>query len=145
MNFLDSRAGEENYEIPAQIGGELTAINLKIIRKGEGGSGVSISFESATYGSVNANFRMEKEGLEGLMSIGNKEASERIKAGEQVLRRAFAEEDLYLSRMDIVENIEIAHTDRDTEEISGMDAISTDSLYKTAKVFIGFIQDTAAA
>ncbi len=141
MSFLDSQAQEENYEIPAEIGGELTAINLRIVHGADEGASVAISMESAFYGSINANFRMAKEGLEGLIGTENANAASRLREGQQVLGNALEKEGLFLSRMDVVVNTRNTHT----ENITGTETVSTDSLYKTAKVFIGFLQDTAAS
>lgn len=118
MDFLNRRAKEENYEIPALISDELIAINLKVISK-EDESNVSISFDSAYFGHVNAVFNPSNHGWEGLIDCENKDNANALNFGE------------------FTETIENAgKTDKDV--------VSTDELYKAAKAFIEYVQKKAA-
>lgn len=147
MDFLERQSEEENYEIPAEIGGNLTAINLKVIHEKDAQSKVAISFESITYGEVAASFRMTGDGLEGICSVSAGEGGNALRENEAVLRNALESEGIAYGRMDIVSGSKLNINDfnlretRNRETDSGV--ISTDTLYKAAKVFIGFAQDTA--
>ncbi len=56
---------EENYEIPVQMGEEITSINLKIVHGTEERREVKITLETENLGKVEARFVETDDGLEG--------------------------------------------------------------------------------
>ena len=56
---------EENYEIPVQMGEEITSINLKIVHGTEERREVKITLETEVFGKVEARFVEMDDGLEG--------------------------------------------------------------------------------
>ena len=65
ISFVSKLSKEENYEIPVQIGEEITSINLKIIQGTQGRGEVKITFETEVLGKVEARFVETEDGLEG--------------------------------------------------------------------------------
>ena len=65
ISFASKLAKEENYEIPVQIGEEITSINLKIVQGTQGRGEVKITFETEVLGKVEARFVETEDGLEG--------------------------------------------------------------------------------
>ena len=65
ISFASKLAREENYEIPIQIGKEITSINLKIVQGTQGRGEVKITFETELLGKVEARFVKTEDGLEG--------------------------------------------------------------------------------
>ena len=65
FTFMGSMAREENYEIPANIDGYVTSINLKIVHSGQKESRVAVTFETETFGKTAAEFKLTGQGLEG--------------------------------------------------------------------------------
>ena len=78
-------SNEENYEIPMELDGKFTSVNLKIIR-GTGESKASVSFETETYGKVYAEFTLENGSINGFVIAERDEAvRERTEAFKQNL------------------------------------------------------------
>ena len=65
ISFVSKLSKEENYEIPVQIGEEITSINLKIVQGTQGRGEVKITFETVVLGKVEARFVETEDGLEG--------------------------------------------------------------------------------
>ncbi len=63
-------ARQENYEIPMEISGEQTSINLRIVR-GKGSAEAVICFETEQYGSVCARFQADEKGVTGYVTGNN--------------------------------------------------------------------------
>ncbi len=60
-------ADEENYEIPMEIGGRLTSVNLKLVR-GTGESKASVSFATEEFGQVYGEFTLSDGKIGGLVT-----------------------------------------------------------------------------
>lgn len=140
MNFLEKQSDEENYEIPANIGGELTAINLKVIHS-DTESKVAIAFETKAFGKVASELGYN-EGLSGYISATS-ELTEKLNLNN--LKESLQEEGLELKDCRILTNAEIDLREFESRVTSGRktdtDVISTDKLYKAAKVIIGYVED----
>ena len=71
-------AEQENYEFSMEIGGELTGVNLKIIR-GSDDAQASVRFDNIFYGEVMARFSLRGEDVTGYVSGTMEEGVERLK------------------------------------------------------------------
>lgn len=58
---------EENFEIPMEIGGRLTSVNLKVVR-GTGETKAAVSYETAETGKVYAEFRLGNGKVSGYVT-----------------------------------------------------------------------------
>ena len=65
LSLTANLAKEENYEIPVQIGDEITSINLKVVQGTKERREVKITLETETLGKVEARFVEMDDGLEG--------------------------------------------------------------------------------
>lgn len=143
LNFLKDQAREENYEIPVEIKGELTAINLKVVHKGQIPS-VVISFENEIYGNVTAQFKAQDNGLSGYCSCSDREGIAYFRKNEDTLREELGKEDLILNDMNFVEaKVDLTEfNNRVTKDRNNdTDVVSTEKLYKAAKVFLNFVSE----
>ncbi len=158
LGMTKSLANEENYEIPMEINGSLTGVNLKIVR-GTGEQMASISFESEPYGKVYAEFRITEgkvtgyalsstdEGSEGFKRVSERFSNllkeEGLEAGEIVFEKSLNPD---INR--IPETADKFNRDSFTEVLpgkggtgnlntsEGKDADVTAALYKTAGAFL---------
>lgn len=142
ISFMGNMAKEENYEIPADIGGRLTSINLKVIHDGAQESKVAITFESEVIGKTAAEFRKTEQGLSGFCICGSGEGCRLLKDNREILDRKLEEEKLPAGEIyfAVGENLDMA--DFSIKE-SGNRKSGNDSqmLYRTAKAFIGYVQE----
>ena len=141
ISFMKSMAKEENYEIPVEIGGNLTAINLKMIHKGTGESKVTVTFETEAFGKNAAEFAFADEKLSGYGITGSEEGSRLLQANGEIFTELLAKEGIvagdirfmHKENPDLIDFTLKATKDR----VSGQ---TSELLYKTAKAYIGFVQ-----
>ncbi|MCM1135191.1 MAG: DUF6240 domain-containing protein [Clostridium sp.] len=143
VTFMGNMAGEENYEIPARIGDTLTSINLKVIHSGRQESKVAIAFETELFGKTAAEFRMTAQGLSGLCICSRQPGAELLRENQAKLQEKLGKEgipagDIYFSLGDKLDLAEFSLKESGGRQ-SGDDS---GTLYRTAKVFIGFVQET---
>lgn len=144
MSFLGRMAREENYEIPAQINGSFTSINLKIIHNSDAESKASITLETEEMGKIAAELKMTEQGIEGLCICSKEDGLAWLKAGRDALESRFSEEkisfhEVYFaaSKTLNLEEFSLKQT-QDREQSTSTD---TGTLYKTARAFIGYVQE----
>ncbi len=68
----------DNYEVPMEIGDEMTSVNLRIVR-GTQDASVEIRFDSRIYGKVAARFTMQDEAVLGFVSGTETEGVEKLR------------------------------------------------------------------
>ena len=148
MDFLDRQSDEENYEIPTTIGSQDVAINLKIIHTGSAEQRVAVSFASAVYGNVAAQFKAGPDGLSGYCSLENPEMSEVLNNALQGLKDDLSDKGMKLNDMYFVNN---SNTDlyqfnikQSKDRTTDTDVVTEDNLYKAARSFIEFMDRMAA-
>ncbi len=126
-------ADSENYQVPVEINGELTSINLQI-RHGEKRGNVDILFESESLGRVSASFTLTKTATEGMVACSKNAGLSYINDNKDRLIQA-------LSINERTVTMEVIRADRASFEppVNATDgeAIDTGELYLTARAFIG--------
>ncbi len=144
FSFMGSMAREENYEIPAKIGGTLTSINLKIVHTGQKESKAAVAFETEIFGKTAAEFRMTKQGLEGFCICSKEEGCGFLKDDQRILEEKFEKEEIkagniYFATGEKLDLEEFSLKESALREGSGQD---TGLLYRAARAFIEFVQET---
>ena len=142
LHVTKGLAQEENYEIPVQMGEEITSINLRIIHNQEKIPQVKITFDTDKFGKVEARFQVTPNGLEGSVLTDYMDGKDILKNGEAVLSKAI-QETLQESKTELKqlffgvnEKLDINKLDsKSTDRIQG-----TNLLYKVAKEFIKYIK-----
>lgn len=139
MGFLGNMAREENYEIPVNIDGNLTSINLKLIHNSKEEPKAMITFETEAFGKTAARFQLTEKGISGFCICTSKEGTAFLQENKDRLLQRLKEEELEIGELYFAtgENLNL-------EEISlkeTKDRTSGDSgkeLYKASRAFIGF-------
>lgn len=142
ISFMGRMAKEENYEIPVDIGGKLTSINLKIIHKDAEESKVAITFASETIGKTAAEFKMTDQGISGFCISDTREGCRLLKDNKGLFEEKLSGEQIGTGEIyfAVGENLDLADF---TLKETGNRRSGNDSqmLYRTAKAFIGYIQE----
>ncbi len=155
LTVAASLSNEENYEIPMELNGRLTSVNVKFIR-GTLEAKAAVSFETESYGKVYGEFTLNNESISGFVTASKDEGinqlKERaegfismlgdngIKTGDIVFEKSYKTD---------INRIPVA-ADKDSvghfKTPSGMDGSSEKTgkdaeknpavLYKTAKIFL---------
>ncbi len=134
-------AKEENYQIPVEINGELTAINLKVLHGADCGK-ISVAMQTESYGKMAAQFSVKDDRISGIIACESEKGVEAIQQKEADLRNNFVKagsggsKNFEVGYLGIIQKKE-ANVERYTEEDLGTNArIQTADLYQLAKTFI---------
>ena len=143
ISFMGSMAREENYEIPADIDGSLTSINLKIIHNGQKESKVAITFESEIFGKTAAEFKMTNQGLTGFCICNSEKGAGLLKENQGLLKEKFekgqiAGKEIYFAVGESLDLAEFSLKEADHRQTGDDSKV----LYRAAKAFIGYVQET---
>ncbi len=145
MGLMKSLAREENYEIPLEIDGTLTAINLKVIHNAEEEGKVAITFTSEPFGKTAAEFRVTEQGLGGYCTCEKEAGRVLLEQHKEEWKEQLAKEQIqpgaiYFTKTSGL-NLKDFHKNQTKEQKSDSKADSA-QLYRAAKTFIEFVRQT---
>ncbi|MEE0376186.1 MAG: DUF6240 domain-containing protein, partial [Lachnospiraceae bacterium] len=142
LSLAGNLARKENYELPVNIKGELTSINLKIYHNSSQMGKVTVTMDTDTLGKVAADFDISEEKISGMIAYDKKTSEQDIKILQDNLQEQFSKAQQESGQNKKI-SISLAETktldlnrfgqDRDVEE---SEKLSTRELYQTAKAFI---------
>lgn len=143
MSFMGNLSKEENYEIPAQIGGMPASINLKIIHNDQMESQVAITFETASLGKTAAEFKMTEQGLSGFCICNTREGCKLLRDGQELFEEKLRGEEIQAGEIYFAVGENLSLKDFSLKESAkrqeGNDA---QTLYRAARAFIEYVQET---
>lgn len=136
-------AQEENYELPVEIKGELTSVNLKIYHNQARNGKVAITFDTEKLGKVAAEFDVTQKKISGMVAFENKSNQQDMEQVKAALEEEFtkaqqetgAERAVSLSLAQ-TKNLDLNRFGQDRELPEDGEKLSTKELYKTAKAFL---------
>lgn len=138
LSLAGNLAREENYEVPMNIHGEITSVNLKIYHNTSQTGKVAITLDTETLGRVAAEFDVTKNRISGMAVYENTAAKTVLEQLESQVSDALSVEG------DRKVTVSLVHTksvdlgkfgqDRSTDDVD--ETVSTATLYQTAKTFL---------
>lgn len=136
-------AQEENYQIPVEINGEMTAIHLKVLHGKEGAGKVKAAFSTESYGEVAAEFSIKNQKISGYIACDTAEGTKNLQNREENLKAAFKEHvdslirnEHELGTLSVVHSNELNLNNFIAETTQEESTVATADLYKIAKAFI---------
>lgn len=84
LSVAKALSNEENYEVPMEIEGRMTSVNVKIVN-GTGESRAAVSFETVAYGRVYAEFTLNDGNLSGIVTSSTDEGTELLRSAAGAL------------------------------------------------------------
>lgn len=142
ITFMKSMAKEENYTMPVEIGGEVTAVNLKMIHKNGEESKVSITLETDALGKNAAEFTFTGEGLSGYSICSSRQGNKLLSDNDIVLKELLKKEEIAAGDIHFITganlNLEEYSLKISKDRIPGQ---ASDTLYRAAKAYIGFVRE----
>lgn len=142
MTFMRNMAKEENYEIPVNINGSLTSINLKLIHNSQEESKVTITFDGNGIGKTAAEFKLADEKLSGFCVCSSSEGSQLFNENKELFEDKLEGEQISFGEIYFLksEKLDLAEFSlKETHNRQSGDSSKT--LYRAAKAFIGFVQE----
>ena len=136
-------ANEENYELPVEIKGELTSVNLKIYHNQAKTGKVAITFETEKLGKVAAEFDVTQKKVSGMVAFEYQSDQQDMEQIKNALEEEFAktqqeigaDRTVFLSLAQ-TENLDLNRFGQDRELPEDGEKLSTKELYQTAKAFL---------
>lgn len=142
LGFMGSMAKEENYEMPVNIGGNLTTVNLKMIHTGQKVCKVAVSFETKELGKNEAEFSFMGEALSGYSISESRQTKELLEQQQERFAELLAKEDLQAGDIRFLTGEGLDIEEFASKTAKGREEGRTpDTLYKAAKAYIGYIQE----
>ena len=89
ISVIGKLANEHTYEVPVEINGEMTSINLKLVSDSENAGKVSASFTTETTGKVSAEFTLKNGEVTGFIVTENSYFEGVVKEKEEAFRNEF--------------------------------------------------------
>ncbi|MDE7477878.1 MAG: hypothetical protein K2M91_08000, partial [Lachnospiraceae bacterium] len=87
LSLAGNLAKEENYEIPMNIKGEITSVNLKIYHNASQTGKVAVTMDTERFGKVVAEFDVTKDRISGMIVYENKAEKTELEKIEQTVRQ----------------------------------------------------------
>ena len=136
ISLQQTLADSENYEVPVEINGEITSINLQI-KHGEIGGKVDITCESDTLGKISASLFMTGETTEGTVACSGRTGETYVNERIDQIISALSQDGREV-KIGVVRSGGL-NINRPVDAMDGEDTIETAALYRTARAFIGGI------
>lgn len=128
LNVARSYAAVENYEVPMEVGGQVTSVNVKLVHNSSEESNVVVSMETEELGRISARFSGTEKEISGYIACNFKETvmkmekvADKLNSKVSVVLSKNSDTDAALSKIPMRDN---------TEEVSSKE------LYNIAKRFL---------
>lgn len=145
FQMMANMTKNESYQLPLNIQGELTAVNLKIIRGVKDSGKVSIEIDLDNIGKILAEFRIKGNIASGIINLESVKAIENIKDQTNNLAELLEKEGITLEDLSFNVNKKIKRMpfiqEREDEVEEQMESVKTKTLYGLAKTFISVIKE----
>lgn len=136
LTLAGNLAREENYEIPMEIGGELTSVNLKIYHNAAQHGKVAVTMESQILGKVAAEFDVSAKSVSGMIVYEQEVSEQYLQEIKDTMEATLGSDGKKVS-VNLVQskqvNLNRFGEDRDVE---AGEKLSTKELYQTAKTYM---------
>lgn len=143
ISVASALSKEENYEIPVQIGEEITSINLKIVQGTTNKGEVKVTMDTTKFGKVEARFVETPDGLEGFVLTDYMDGKEILEGNAHRLQEAI-EEALKETKIELKQLYFGVSTKLDIntlDERQRETQVDVSILYKVAKEFIYYVKE----
>lgn len=145
LSLAGNLAREENYEIPMNIKGEITSVNLKIYHNASKNGKVAVTLDTESLGKVAAEFEVTNERISGMIAYENKAQKNELMQLDAALRQALGSDGGRKVAVSLVHtqavDLNKFGQDRDAGSAREQAKVSTGELYQTAKAFLTALKE----
>lgn len=143
ISFATRMAQEENYEIPLEINGEITSVNLKILHNKNDFGKVVATMETESYGKVAAQFTVKDKQVTGYIVASDKEKTEQLENINKPFKQLLEKTGLEVGQMNVIQSSQVDIQRFGREETKPSEKpVSNKELYQIAKSFITVLQES---
>ncbi|MDE7201354.1 MAG: hypothetical protein K2O91_05470 [Lachnospiraceae bacterium] len=145
LSLAGNLAREENYEIPMNIKGEITSVNLKIYHNASQTGKVAVTFDTEKLGKVAAEFDVTKDRVSGMIVYENSAQKTELAQLERAVKQELGKSGEKKTGISLVHaksvDLNKFGQDRDTTKPTDETKVSTSELYQAAKAFLVALKD----
>lgn len=140
LSLAGNLAREENYEIPMNIKGEITSVNLKIYHNASQTGKVAVTLDTENLGRVAAEFDVTRDRISGMIVYENRAGKAELARLEEAVRQELGRAGDRKTGISLVHarsvDLNKFGQDRDAKSTADAAKASTSELYQTAKAFL---------
>lgn len=140
LSLAGNLAREENYEIPMNIKGEITSVNLKIYHNASQTGKVAVTLDTENLGKVAAEFDVTRDRISGMIVYENRAGKAELARLEEAVRQELGRAGDRKTGISLVHarsvDLNKFGQDRDAKSTADAAKASTSELYQTAKAFL---------
>ncbi len=139
LSLAGKLAKEENYEIPMDIDGEITSVNLKIYHNASRTGKVAVTFDTEKFGKVAAEFDVTEKRISGMVVYENRTGKADLEQLEQAVTQELGRTGDKQVGISLVQtkSVDLNKFGQDRDINNSKDTkVSTGDLYRTAKAFL---------
>lgn len=146
LSIMNTLRKQENYEVPMEINGEMTSVNLVLVHDAEEKGTVNITMQTDRFGKAGVRFRISDNTLESYFIADSEMGKERLQAVGEVVLGQLDKLGLEIGKTNYVNShsqgrkelnlLTFSQTDVDNNSKS----VATKQLYEVAKVFLTGLQ-----
>lgn len=135
VSVARNMAREECYEIPMEIGGRMTSVNVRLCHSSTTENHVTITMETENFGKVSALF--EGDTMSGYIVCDRSDGLAALKQQENAFQEEMQAKDLPVSEIKFIQSdrVDINNFAERADDINRT-GMSSENLYQTAKTFM---------
>lgn len=145
LSLAGNLAREENYEIPMNIKGEITSVNLKIYHNASQTGKVAVTLDTENLGKVAAEFDVTKDRISGMIAYENRAQETALAQLEETVRQELGKVGQRKADISLVhaKSVDLNRFGQDRTAMQAEDStkVSTGELYQVSKAFLTALKD----
>ena len=137
---------QENYEVPMEINGEMTSVNLVLVHNAEEKGTVNITMQTENFGKAGVRFRISQNTLESYFIADSEMGKKRLQTVGNTVLKQLRERGYEIGDTNYVNSHSQARKELNLLTFSQTDVdnnnktVATTQLYEVAKVFLNGLQ-----
>lgn len=143
LSLAGNLAREENYEVPMNIKGEITSVNLKIYHNASQTGKVAVTFDTEKLGRVAAEFDVATNRVSGMVVYDNKQEKANLEQLEKNMKEGLSVDGQKQVQISLVhaKSVDLNKFGQDRAMNDESEKLSTAELYQTAKAFLTALKE----
>ena len=147
LSVIRALRKQENYEVPMEINGEMTSVNLVLVHSTEEKGTVNITMQTESLGKAGVRFRISENTLDSYFIADSEMGKERLQTVGQMILEQLRANGLQIGEENYVNSHSRGRKELDLLTFSQTDVdnnnktVATKRLYEVAKVFLTGMQE----
>lgn len=138
LSLAGNLAREENYEVPMNIKGEITSVNLKICHNASQAGKVAVTLDTENLGKIAAEFDVAQDRVSGMVVYENQAQKPELEQLEQMINKELSADGTKQVAVSFVhaKSVDLNKFGQNMRTTQKDEKLSTAELYQTAKSFL---------